>query len=154
MRCWVSTLFDAELISREGVPAVQINTGGACHLDANMLNNALENMRLQDIDLLFIENVGNLVCPAEFALGASRKVLVSSVPEGHDKPLKYPLMFTEIDLVVLNKIDLLPYVDFDIEAFSQAVRGINEEADVIRVSCTTGEGLEGWLAWLQEIDAK
>jgi len=150
----ISSSIDAELISREGVPAVQINTGGACHLDANMLNNALENMQLQDIDLLFIENVGNLVCPAEFTLGASRKVLVSSVPEGHDKQLKYPLMFTEVDVVVLNKIDLLPYVDFDIEAFSKAVRGINEKADVIRVSCTTGEGIEGWLSWLQKIAAK
>ncbi|HEY49156.1 MAG TPA: hydrogenase nickel incorporation protein HypB [Dehalococcoidia bacterium] len=145
----ISSSLDAELIGKENVPTVQINTGGACHLDANMLNNALENMPLRDIDLLFIENVGNLVCPAEFVLGAHRKVLVSSVPEGHDKPLKYPLMFTEVNVVVLNKIDLLPYINFDIEAFTRAVKGLNEKAEVIQVSCTTGEGLERWLDWLQ-----
>ena len=144
----VSSSLDAEMIGKEGAPVIQINTGGGCHLDANMVQNALGNMPLEDMELLFIENVGNLICPAEFALGDHKKVIVSSTPEGHDKPLKYPLMFHEADIVLLNKIDLLPYVKFDMEAFSQAVRGISEKLGIIPISCTTGEGIEEWVSWL------
>ena len=145
----VSSSLDAELIAREGVPVVQINTGGECHLDANMTRNALENMSLRDIDLLLIENVGNLICPAEFNLGEHLKVVISSTPEGDDKPFKYPLMFHKVDAVVINKIDLLPYLRFDTGAFSQAVKGINEKVEIFQVSCTTGDGIEKWVSWLQ-----
>jgi len=144
----VSSSLDAELIAKEGVPVVQINTGGECHLDANMTHNALANMSLKDIDLLYIENVGNLICPAEFNLGEHLKVLISSIPEGDDKPFKYPLMFHKVDVVVINKIDLLPYLRFDTGAFSQAVKGINEKVEIFQVSCTTGDGIEKWVSWL------
>lgn len=145
----ISSNIDAERVGQESVPVVQINTGGECHLDANMINSALSNMTLPDIELLFIENVGNLVCPAEFALGENKKVLVASTPEGDDKPLKYPLMFHEVDMVLINKIDLLPYVKFDTDAFSRAVRGINERVEIFPVSCTTGVGIEKWISWLR-----
>ncbi len=144
----VSSSVDAETVAKEGIPVVQINTGGTCHLDATMLSNAFDNLPLQEIDLLFIENVGNLICPASFALGEDRNVLVASVPEGDDKPLKYPVMFSNANLVVLNKIDLLPYVDFDLQAFCEAVRGLNEEAEIFEVSCKTGQGTDRWVAWL------
>ena len=144
----VSSSIDAEAIGKEGVPALQINTGGECHLDANMTSNALSNMPLQDIELLIIENVGNLICTAEFALGEHKKVLISSVPEGDDKPFKYPLMFHEVDIVLINKIDLLPYLKFDADAFSQAIRGINEEVEIFQISCATGQGIEQWVSWL------
>jgi hydrogenase nickel incorporation protein HypB len=144
----ISSSLDAELIGEEGVPVIQINTGGQCHLDANMIYSALSNMPLPDIDLLLIENVGNLVCTAEFALGEHRKVLVSSIPEGDDKPFKYPLMFHEADAVLINKIDLLPHLRFDTEAFSRAIKGINERAQIFQVSCTTGQGIREWLSWL------
>jgi len=144
----VSSSMDAEIVGKEGVPVLQINTGGECHLDANMTQSALSNMPLQDVELLIIENVGNLICTAEFALGAHKNVLVSSTPEGHDKPLKYPLMFHEVDAVLINKIDLLPYLNFDTEAFSRGVRGINEKVEIFPVSCTTGQGIERWVSWL------
>ena len=144
----VSSSVDAETVGKEGVPVIQINTGGGCHLDANMVNNALSNLPLSDIDLLFIENVGNLICPASFALGDHKRVIVSSIPEGHDKPLKYPLMFHEANIVLLNKFDLLPYVAFDMKAFSQAIRNINEKLEIIPISCTTGHGIETWVSWL------
>ncbi len=144
----VASSIDADRVGKEGVPVIQINTGGGCHLDANMTENALNNLPLQAIDLLIIENVGNLICPAEFALGEHKKVMLLSVPEGHDKPHKYPLMFTESDVVLLNKIDLLPYLDFDIDAFYKAVTGLNPKAQVFQVSCKTGEGLDQWLSWL------
>lgn len=144
----VSSSLDAETVGKEGVPVVQINTGGECHLDANMLYSALSNLPLQDIELLFIENVGNLICPAEFALGAHKKILISSTPEGDDKPLKYPLMFHEVDAVIINKIDLLPYLKFDTEVFSQAIKGINEKVEILQVSCVTGQGIEQWVSWL------
>jgi hydrogenase nickel incorporation protein HypB len=144
----VSSSIDAEMVGREGVPVIQINTGGECHLDANMLDKALSNLPLKDIELLFIENVGNLICPAEFALGEHRKVLISSVPEGDDKPFKYPLMFHEADVVLINKIDLLPYLKFGIQAFSRAIEGINEKVRIFEVSCTTGEGIGEWTSWL------
>ena len=144
----VSSSIDAETVAKEGIPVVQINTGGTCHLDATMLSNAFDNLPLQQIDLLFIENVGNLICPASFALGEDRNVLVASVPEGDDKPLKYPVMFSNANLVILNKIDLLPHVDFDLQAFCEAVKGLNETAQILEVSCKTGQGVETWTAWL------
>ena len=144
----VSSSLDAETVSTEGVPVVQINTGGTCHLDANMVSNALSNVPLQDIELLFIENVGNLICPASFALGAHKRVLISSLPEGDDKPFKYPLMFDIADVVVINKIDLLPYLKFDTEAFSRAIKGINEKVKIFQISCATGQGIQEWTSWL------
>jgi len=144
----VSSSLDAETVSTEGVPVVQINTGGTCHLDANMVSNALSNVPLQDIELLFIENVGNLICPASFALGEHKKVLISSLPEGDDKPFKYPLMFDIADVVVINKIDLLPYLKFDTEAFCQAIKGINEKVKIFPISCATGQGIQEWTSWL------
>jgi hydrogenase nickel incorporation protein HypB len=144
----VSSSLDAELIGKEGVPVVQINTGGECHLEANMVGNALNNLPLPEIDLLLIENVGNLICPAEFNLGENRKVVISSIPEGDDKPFKYPLIFHTVDAVVINKVDLLPYLKFDIEAYSRAVRGINSRVAMFQTSCTTGEGVDEWVSWL------
>ena len=144
----VSSSLDAEAIGKEGVPVVQINTDGGCHLDANMLSTALDSVPLGDIQLLFIENVGNLICPAEFSLGEHRKVLIASVPEGDDKPFKYPLMFHTVDAVLINKIDLLPYLKFDLDAFSRTVKGMNQKVEIFPISCTTGEGIEQWVSWL------
>jgi len=144
----ISSTIDADKIGQENVPVLQINTGGECHLNAGMVNRALEAMPLDDIDLLFIENVGNLVCPAEFKIGDDRKVLILSVPEGDDKVYKYPLMFTIADAVIINKIDLLPYSRFDLDAFRRAVTGINEKADIFEVSCITGQGMDEWIEWL------
>ncbi len=144
----VSSSLDAEAIAREGVPVVQINTGGECHLDANMLHQTLSKFPLQDIELLFIENVGNLICPAEFTLGEHKKVLVASVPEGEDKPYKYPLMFHTADAVLINKTDLLPYLKFDTEAFSRVIKEINEKVEILQISCVTGQGIEQWASWL------
>ncbi len=144
----VSSSLDAETISKESVPVIQINTGGGCHLDANMTYSALSNVPLQDIELLLIENVGNLICPAGFALGEHKKVLISSIPEGDDKPFKYPLMFHKADAVLINKIDLLPYLKFDTQSFSQAIRGINEKVAIFQISCTTGQGIEQRVSWL------
>jgi len=123
----VSSSIDAEKIGKEGAPVIQINTGGECHLDANMVNNALNNLPLQDIDVLFIENVGNLICPAEFALGEHKKVLISSIPEGEDKPFKYPSIFHEVDVVLVNKIDLMPYLKFDTDAYTKVIKDINKK---------------------------
>ena len=145
----VSSSIDAERVAKEGVPVLQINTGGECHLDANMLQRALKHMPLGDIDLLIVENVGNLICTAEFKLGTHKNVVISSVPEGHDKPLKYPLMFTVADVILVNKMDLLPYSNFDLEAYIKAVRGLNPKVDVIDVSCMTGAGIKKWLSWLR-----
>jgi len=144
----ISSSLDAEAIGKEGVPVVQINTGGECHLDANMTATALGDLPLNDIDLLLIENVGNLVCPAEFSLGEDLRILIASTPEGDDKPFKYPLMFHEADVVLINKIDLLPYLKFDVDAFSKTIRGINRKVKIFPVSCTTGEGIEDWVSWL------
>jgi len=144
----VSSSLDAETIGKEGVPVIQINTGGTCHLDANMLSSALSNMPLPDIELLLIENVGNLICPASFALGEHKKVVISSIPEGDDKPFKYPLMFDIADAVLINKTDLLPYLKFNTQAFSQAIRGINERIEIFRISCATSQGIQEWVSWL------
>jgi len=144
----VSSSLDAEKISQEKVPVIQINTGGECHLDANMTSTALDNLPLGDIGLLLIENVGNLICPGEFELGEHKKVVLLSIPEGDDKPYKYPLMFHIADVVLINKIDLLPYLRFDLEGFSKAVKGINQDADIFQISCTTGQGIQDWISWV------
>ena len=144
----VSSSIDAEAVGKEGVPVIQINTEGGCHLDANMIGSALGRIALQDIVLLFIENVGNLICPAEFTLGAHKKVVISSLPEGDDKPFKYPLMFHVADVVLLNKIDLSPYLKFDTDTFSQTIRGVNKKVEFFPISCTTGQGIEQWVSWL------
>ena len=144
----ISSSIDAEKIIQEKVPVIQINTGGECHLDANMTSPALENLPLGEIDLLLIENVGNLVCPGEFELGEHKKVMLLSVPEGDDKPYKYPLMFHIADVVLINKIDLLPYLKFDLEGFSRAVKGINQKVEIFQISCTTGQGIQDWVSWV------
>ena len=142
------TLFDAERIRTAGARAVQVNTGAGCHLDASMVARALESLKPEEDSVLFIENVGNLVCPALFDLGEARKVVVISVPEGDDKPLKYPHMFAAADLVVVNKTDLLPYVDFDLDRLGRDARKLRPGLDVIALSARTGEGMEGWMSWL------
>jgi hydrogenase nickel incorporation protein HypB len=141
---------DAEKVAETGTPVVQINTGGGCHLDAPQVQGALRQLPLDEIDLLFIENVGNLICPTGFALGEHVNMMIAHVAEGHDKPIKYPGMFTVVDAVVLNKTDLMPYLDFDSEQFRTAVRALNAEAPLFEVSCKTGEGLDAWLEWLSK----
>lgn len=140
---------DAERISRFNIPVVQINTGGACHLDANMISEVLSDLPLNDMDVLIIENVGNLVCPAEFRVGEDMKVMLLSVTEGHDKPLKYPLMFRESSALLINKIDLLPYIDIDIDKIKRDALSINPSISVFEVSCRTGQGIEEWVQWLK-----
>ena len=144
---------DADKVATTGTPVVQINTGGGCRLDANMVRPALEQLPLDAVDLLLIENVGNLVCPAGLALGQHFDVVISSVPEGDDKPYKYPGIFTAVDAVVINKIDLLPYLEFDMPAFRELVKGLNPKARIFEVSCTTGEGFDEWTEWLVEMCA-
>lgn len=141
---------DAERISNAGAYAVQINTGGACHLDANMINEVLKEIPLRDMDLLIIENVGNLVCPAEFKVGEDMKIMVLSVTEGHDKPLKYPLMFREASALVINKIDLLPYTDVDLAKIKKDALSLNPDLVIFEVSCRTGEGIAAWAGWLEK----
>ena len=141
---------DAERIRATGVEAVQVNTGKGCHLDAHMVGHAVERLPPMTDGLLFIENVGNLVCPAAFDLGETHKVAVLSVTEGEDKPLKYPDMFHAADLMILNKVDLLPHVDFDVERCVEYARRVHPEIEVIQVSATRGDGMEAWLSWLQE----
>lgn len=139
---------DAERINALGIPVVQINTEGGCHLDANMINQALQQFNLEDLDLVIIENVGNLVCPSTYNLGEHEKVVVLSVPEGDDKPGKYPIMFQEAGICLLNKIDLLPYSNFNIYSFVKDVKSINPNMEIIMTSAITGEGLEQWCQWL------
>ena len=139
---------DADKVAETGTPVVQINTGGGCHLDAPQVLSALKQLPLDKIDLLFIENVGNLICPTDFALGEHVNILIANVPEGHDKPIKYPGMFAAVDALILNKIDLMPYLDFDLEAFRTAVRALNADAPLFELSCKTGEGIGVWTEWL------
>jgi hydrogenase nickel incorporation protein HypB len=139
---------DAERIGALDVPVVQINTGGACHLDANMISEVLPELPLKNLDMLIIENVGNLVCPAEFNVGEDMKIMVLSVAEGHDKPLKYPLMFRESKALVLNKVDLLPYVNADINKMRNDSLALNPQLKVFEVSCATGIGIDTWAQWL------
>jgi hydrogenase nickel incorporation protein HypB len=146
---------DADRLADLHVPVTQLNTdagfGGECHLDANMVRSALPEIPLDDVDLLVIENVGNLVCPAEFKVGEDARMMVSSVTEGEDKPLKYPLMFRACELVLVNKIDLLPHLDFDLELFLHNLGKVNPEADHMLVSARTGEGLDGFREWLEQV---
>jgi hydrogenase nickel incorporation protein HypB len=143
------TEFDAERVRATGAPAVQINTGKGCHLDAGMIDRALDRLAPADGSLLLIENVGNLVCPAAFDLGEAHKVVILSVTEGEDKPLKYPDMFAAADLMLLNKIDLLPYLQFDADRAIDYARRINPGLETIRISATSGAGLDDWLAWIE-----
>ncbi|MBM4018258.1 MAG: hydrogenase nickel incorporation protein HypB [Planctomycetes bacterium] len=140
---------DARRIKRAGIPSCQINTGGGCHLSARQVLDALQEFQLEALDVLFIENVGNLVCPAEFDLGERRRVVLASTPEGDDKPIKYPVAFHKAHCVVLNKIDLLAATDFSLEDFRRYVRGVNPAVPILELSCRTGEGLEGWLDWVR-----
>jgi hydrogenase nickel incorporation protein HypB len=144
----LASSIDAELIAAQGIAVVQINTGGGCHLDAPMIRSALPRLPLADLRLLMVENVGNLVCPANFLLGTHINVVVASAPEGHDKPFKYPGMFAVASVVLLNKADLCPIFEFDMERFSAGVRMVNPSAPIIAVSCRSGEGLDAWCGWL------
>ena len=146
----IETSRDAERIADHAIPTVQINTGGACHLDGNMVRSGLKGLDLDQIDLLIVENVGNLVCPAEFQIGEHHKVMIISVTEGDDKPLKYPLMFQVSSVLLVNKIDLLPYLDFDMKQFHSDALKVNPKLEIIPISCTTGEGLDAWYRWLEE----
>ena len=141
---------DAERIARTGIPVVQINTGGACHLDGNMIRDTFGEFSFKDLDLLVVENVGNLVCPAEFKVGEDFKAMILSVAEGDDKPAKYPLMFHESSVLLINKIDLLPYVDCSVEKIKEDSLKINPDLAIFEVSCKTGEGIEGWYNWVRE----
>lgn len=144
----IATSLDADRAAAVGAVAIQINTGGECHLDAIMLREALSQLDLDQIDLLIIENVGNLVCPASFQLGAHKNILVASVPEGDDKPYKYPGMYRGVSALVINKIDLLPYVTFDMEYFKRGVEILNPGVATFPLSCRTGEGTHAWIKWL------
>jgi hydrogenase nickel incorporation protein HypB len=145
----VATSLDSERIQRFGVPVVQVNTRGGCHLDANMVSRALDELPLDELDVLFIENVGNLVCPVSYKLGEEAVVAVLSIAEGQDKPAKYPALFRRAAVMVLNKLDLVPHCDVDPEAVVRDAKRINPALDVIRTSCRTGQGLDDWYAWLE-----
>jgi hydrogenase nickel incorporation protein HypB len=145
----IASTIDADKISKEGIPAVQINTGGQCHIDASMVGTALEKLSPEEIDLLFIENVGNLVCPAEFQIGAQKSVMLLSIPEGDDKPYKYPLMFTTVDAVVIGKMDYQPLSDFNLTTFCKTVTGMNPKVELFKLSAKTGEGMDSWITWLE-----
>ena len=141
---------DAKTIAEQGVKSIQLHTGGMCHLDADMTRQGLKGLGIEDVDLAILENVGNLVCPAEFDTGSVKNAMILSVPEGHDKPLKYPLMFSICDVVLINKIDVMPYFDFDLEKCKEYIAMRNPNAKVIPICARTGEGMEEWAAWLKE----
>jgi hydrogenase nickel incorporation protein HypB len=145
----IATSFDADRAQAAGAVAIQINTGGDCHLDASMVQSAISQLDLGTLDLVIIENVGNLVCPADFKLGTHKSVLVASIPEGDDKPYKYPGMYRGVDVVVINKIDLLPYVPFRMDFFKKGIEVLNPGVTQFEMSCRTGEGLSNWLSWLE-----
>jgi len=146
----IDSTVDAEKVAARGIPAIQLRTGGFCHLDATMVAKGIDALDTSNLDLVIIENVGNLVCPAEFDTGAHKNAMILSVPEGDDKPLKYPLMFSICDLLVVNKTDYLPLSDFDMAALRQRVLALNPRIRILEVSCKTGEGVEGWIDWLKE----
>lgn len=149
----VASTVDAEKVQSEAKAVVQINTRNmpeSCSLMAVMIESALNDMPLDNIDLMLIENVGNLICPSEFALGEHKRVVISSLPEGDDKPIKYPLIFIDADAVIINKMDLLPHVDFDIAAFRRSIEGLNPKAEIFQLSCKTSEGIEKWCSWVLE----
>jgi len=141
---------DAERIAAEGIPVVQINTGGACHLDGNMIRDTFKEFDFDALDLLVVENVGNLVCPAEFKVGEDFKAMILSVTEGEDKPAKYPLMFHESKVLLINKIDLLPYVDCSVEKIREEALKVSPGLEIFEISCKTGDGLDAWYEWLKE----
>jgi len=145
----IDSTVDSEKVSARGAKTVQLRTGGFCHVDAAMVSQGLEALNPVELDLIFIENVGNLVCPAEFDTGALKKAMILSVPEGDDKPLKYPLMFSVCDVLVVNKIDAMGIFDFDMEAMRQRVKVLNPEIKVIPVSCKSGEGIDEWIEWIR-----
>ncbi|MCX6056094.1 MAG: hydrogenase nickel incorporation protein HypB [Chloroflexi bacterium] len=146
----IESIVDSEKIQKEGVPAVQIRTGGACHLDAPMVSAALNTLKLESLDLVIIENIGNLICPAEFDVGSDLQVMILSVPEGDDKILKYPLMFTVCDALIINKIDYLAGSDFNLEVLCRRSRELNPRIKIFEISCKTGAGVENWTDWLLE----
>ena len=149
----VASTVDAEKVQSKAEAVVQINTRNmpeSCSLMAAMIESALKSMPVDDINLIFIENVGNLICPSEFTLGEHKRVVISSLPEGDDKPIKYPLIFIDADAVIVNKMDLLPYVDFDIDDFRSSIEGLNPKAEIFQLSCKTGEGIEQWCSWILE----
>ena len=146
----IQSSYDAERIIKKGVQVVQLNTGGACHLDGNMVKSSLDALDLDKLDLLVVENVGNLVCPAEFNVGEDMKAMILSVPEGDDKPLKYPLMFQESRVLLINKIDLLPYVDCNVGTIRERALQLNANLEIFEISCRTGEGLDAWVYWLKQ----
>ena len=150
----IQTTLDAERVAAAGLKAVQIETDGACHLDANMIQNALDDLNLNGLNLLVVENVGNLVCPAEFNVGEDHKVMMLSVTEGDDKPHKYPLMFKESKVLLISKVDLLPHLRCDIEKIKEAARSINPDLIIFEISSYTGQGLDDWHNWIQEQTAK
>ncbi|MGC9467196.1 MAG: hydrogenase nickel incorporation protein HypB [Anaerolineae bacterium] len=145
----VASRVDADKIAATGIPVVQINTGGACHLDAPMIRQGIKALPLEDLEVVFVENVGNLICPVSFDLGQDFNIGLISVPEGHDKPYKYPAIFEAVDLVVVTKSDLLPYMDFELDTFKRLVGGLNPEVAVLVLSAKTGEGVEDWISWLE-----
>jgi hydrogenase nickel incorporation protein HypB len=144
----IATSIDADRAAKAGATAVQINTGGQCHIDANMLGKALSELDLKTFDLLLVENVGNLICPASFRLGTDKNVLIASIPEGDDKPYKYPGMYQDVDALIINKIDLHPYVDFDMDYFTRGVQMLNPGLVTFPISCKSGEGIMQWISWL------
>jgi hydrogenase nickel incorporation protein HypB len=146
----IESKVDAEKVAARGIPAIQLRTGGFCHLDATMVTQGIDALPVKDLDLVIIENVGNLVCPAEFDTGAHKNVMILSVPEGDDKPLKYPLMFSICDVLLVNKMDYLPLSDFDMPAMRKRVLGLNPNIVIIEVSCKTGAGIENWIGWLKK----
>ncbi len=145
----IQSSVDAKRIAKKGVQAIQINTDGGCHLDANMIQSVLPHLDLDSLSLLIVENVGNLVCPAEFDIGESVKAMILSVTEGDDKPLKYPVMFRESSVLLINKIDLLPYTNCKVNNIRKAVLKLNPEIEIFEVSCRSGEGLEDWYKWIK-----
>jgi len=145
----IDSMIDAEKVAAHGAAAVQLRTGGFCHLDASMVEKGLNSMSLDDLDLIIIENVGNLVCPAEFDTGAIKNVMILSIPEGDDKPLKYPLMFSVCDVLIVNKMDYLHLSDFDVEALRERVLNLNRQIEIFEVSAKTGEGIDAWTDWLK-----
>lgn len=150
----IESTVDAQKVAAKGVPAIQLRTGGFCHLDATMVTQGIDALPIADLDLVIIENVGNLVCPAEFDTGAHKNVMILSVPEGDDKPLKYPLMFSICDALLVNKIDYLSLSDFDMQALRKRVSALNSRMVILEVSCKTGAGIERWIDWLtKEVEA-
>ena len=148
MEADIDSSVDAETMAKAGVKSIQLHTGGMCHLDAAMTEQGLNELGSDGLDLVVLENVGNLICPAEFDTGAAKNVMILSVPEGHDKPLKYPLMFSKVDALIINKIDVLPYFDFDMEKVREYVLKLNPDVKIFPISAKTGEGVADWTEWL------